>query len=172
MKRSLEQAWREISTDLDEVLDLDAGARQVWLETLRTRDPDRAQRVRDYILDLEKLEKDNFLGQALPVMLAATPSLLTVLSKEQQERYATADAFADDLERYLRSEPILARGASSWYRARKFLVRNKLPVLAATATVIALIAALGIALWQAHVAREHAAQAQEISHFIGVIHGR
>jgi serine/threonine protein kinase len=75
MKRSLEQAWREISTDLDEVLDLDAGARQAWLDTLQTRDPDRAQRVRDYMLDLEKLEKDNFLGQALPSILPANPSL-------------------------------------------------------------------------------------------------
>jgi hypothetical protein len=69
MKRSLEQAWREISTDLDEVLDLEADARQAWLDTLQTRDPDRAQRVRDYMLDLEKLEKDNFLGQALPAIL-------------------------------------------------------------------------------------------------------
>lgn len=433
MKRSLEEAWREISTDLDEVLDLDAGARHAWLETLQTQDPDRAQRVREYILDLEKLEKDNFLGQAFPVMLSTTPSLagrrlgsytvdraighggmgtvwlahrsdgrfegdvaikllnasllggcgeerfvreghllgklehpniarlldagvsdtgqpllvleyvhgkpitdycdserldirarielfldvlaavshahsrlvihrdlkpanifvtaervvklldfgiarltgadaaapgdltrlghtpltlayaspeqirgvdigtasdiyslgvllyelttgalpyrpkrdtlgaleeeilcsqpsppsrlgvsdsraqerhttadklrkllrgdldtivLTALEKEQAERYATVDAFAEDLKRYLRSEPILARGESPWYRAGKFLARNKLPVLAATATVIALIAALGIAVWQAYVAREHAAQAQEISHFI------
>ena len=31
---------------------------------------------------------------------------------------------------------------------------------------VALIAALGIALWQAYVARERATQAQEISHFI------
>jgi serine/threonine protein kinase len=76
MNRSLEQAWQQISTDLDEILDLDAGARQAWLEGLQTRDPDRAQRVRAYMLDLEKLENDNFLGTALPCILSASTSLV------------------------------------------------------------------------------------------------
>jgi hypothetical protein len=71
MKRSLEQAWQQISTDLDEILDLDGGARQAWLEGLETLDPDRAQRVRAYMLDLDKLESDNFLGTALPCILWA-----------------------------------------------------------------------------------------------------
>jgi hypothetical protein len=64
MNRSLEKAWQEISQDLDEVLDLDARARQAWLDTLKARDPQRAERVRLYMLDLEKLESDNFLGDA------------------------------------------------------------------------------------------------------------
>ena len=95
--------------------------------------------------------------------------ILTALRKDQSERYGTAAALAEDLRRHLSDEPILARSQSSWYRAGKFLVRNKLPVLAATAVVVALIAALGMALWQAHVAREHAAQSQEISHFIASV---
>jgi serine/threonine-protein kinase len=82
--------------------------------------------------------------------------ILTALRKEQSQRYSTAAAFAEDLERQLRSEPILARSQSSWYRAGKFLVRNKLPVLAASAFLVAMIAALGMALWQTHVAREQA----------------
>jgi hypothetical protein len=72
MKRSLEQAWQQISTDLDEILDVDAGARQAWLEGLETRDPDRAQRVRAYMLDLDKLESDDFLGTALPCIFWAS----------------------------------------------------------------------------------------------------
>ena len=167
MNRSLEQAWLQISTDLDEVLDLDAQARQAWLVSLETRDPDRAERVRPYMLDLEKLESDHFLARALPSVLAVNTSLAgrrlgsyTV----ESECYSTAAAFAGDLERHLRSEPILARSQSAWYRAGKFVVRNKLPVLAASAFLIAMIGALGMALWQTHVAREHAAQAQEISH--------
>ncbi len=92
--------------------------------------------------------------------------ILTALRKEQSERYSTAAAFAEDLRRHLRNEPILARGRSTWYRARKFLIRNLFPVLAASAIVLAMITALGVALWQAHVARERATQAQAISHFI------
>jgi eukaryotic-like serine/threonine-protein kinase len=95
--------------------------------------------------------------------------IMTALRKDQSERYSTAAALAEDLRRHLRNEPILARSQSSWYRARKFLVRNKFPVLVASAVVFAMVAALGIALWQAHVAREHAAQAQEISHFIASV---
>ncbi|HWM68526.1 MAG TPA: hypothetical protein VNO35_18175 [Steroidobacteraceae bacterium] len=165
MKTSLEQAWLQISTDLDEVLDLDAQARQAWLVSLETRDPDRAERVRPYMLDLKKLESDHFLARALPSVLAVNTSLAgrrlgsyTV----ESERYSTAAAFAGDLERHLRSEPILARSQSAWYRAGKFLVRNKLPVLAASAFLVAMIAALGMALWQTHVAREQAVEAQEL----------
>jgi len=95
--------------------------------------------------------------------------ILTALRKNQPERYSTVAAFAEDLQRHLSHEPILARGQSSWYRAGKFLLRNKYSVLAASAVVVALIAALGMALWQTHVAREHAAQAQEISHFIASV---
>jgi hypothetical protein len=174
MKRSLEQAWLEISTDLDEVLDLDAPARQAWLASLQTRDPDRAERVRTYMLDLEKLENDNFLARALPSVLSVNANLVgRRLGSYTVERAigqgamgtshlldSTAVAFAEDLEPHVRSEPILARSQSSWYRAGKFLVRNKLPVLAASAFLLAMMAALGMALWQTHVAREHAAQAR------------
>jgi hypothetical protein len=69
MKRTLEQAWREISTELDEVLDLDPPGRQAWLEALKQSDPERAARVRTYMADLERLESDDFLGGALPAVL-------------------------------------------------------------------------------------------------------
>src|SRR5262245_435079 len=76
MKRSLEQAWREISTELDEVLDLEPSARQAWLAELEQSDPQRAERVRAYIADLDRLESDDFLGRALPTVLAVNTSLV------------------------------------------------------------------------------------------------
>src|SRR5437588_432548 len=76
MKRSLEQAWREISNELDEVLDLEPPARRVWLAELERSDPGRAQRVRTYIADLDRLESDNFLCVDLPAVLAANTSLV------------------------------------------------------------------------------------------------
>lgn len=72
MKRSMEQAWREISTELDEVLDLEPPARQAWLAELELTDPQRAQRLRAYIADLDRLESDNFLGCDLPAVLVAS----------------------------------------------------------------------------------------------------
>ncbi|MEO1203779.1 MAG: serine/threonine-protein kinase, partial [Pseudomonadota bacterium] len=61
--------------------------------------------------------------------------LLTALRKEPERRYATVDALAEDLDRYLTQMPIRARGDTLGYRASKFVARNRLPV-ALTALLI------------------------------------
>jgi len=95
--------------------------------------------------------------------------VLTALKKRPAERYEAVAALGEDLRRHLRNEPILARSESAWSRARKFLRRNRLPVAAGTLTAAALVAGLGVALWEAHVARYQAARAAEISGFIGSV---
>jgi serine/threonine-protein kinase len=60
--------------------------------------------------------------------------LAHALQKRPADRYRTAAAFADDLERWLRHEPVTARRGSLGYRARKFLRRHRGPA-AAVATV-------------------------------------
>ena len=45
--------------------------------------------------------------------------VLKALEKRPDERYATIDALADDIERYLRHQPVLARPDSAWYRVSK-----------------------------------------------------
>jgi len=92
--------------------------------------------------------------------------VLTALKKEPSQRYATAAAFAEDLKHYLRDEPIVARGDNTWHRIEKFVARNKLPAAAAAVALMALVAGLWIALWQASLAREQAARAEEITRFI------
>lgn len=59
---------------------------------------------------------------------------LKCLRKEPQQRYATADALADDLERYLQDRPILARPATLPERLVRWRRRNR---LAATALALA-----------------------------------
>ena len=101
--------------------------------------------------------------------------LVRALSRFSHERYATIDAFADDLERHLRGEPVLARPDSLWYRVERWVRRHKLESAvgvaiavavpagaAAQAAVLTSIAAgAGIALWQARVARRQAQRATE-----------
>jgi len=87
--------------------------------------------------------------------------LLKALDAEPDRRYASAGAFADDIERHLAGLPVAAHPPSRWYRTRKFVARHKGGVLTTAAFLLAIIAALGVALWQAGVAREQARVAHE-----------
>jgi serine/threonine protein kinase len=75
--------------------------------------------------------------------------LLKCLKRDPAERYATLAQLADDIERYLRGEPVSARPDSAWYRARKFIGRHTLGVAMASALVLALAAGLAVVSWQA-----------------------
>ncbi|HYM07628.1 MAG TPA: serine/threonine-protein kinase [Terriglobales bacterium] len=85
--------------------------------------------------------------------------VLRALRKTPAERYGTPHAFAQDIERYLNGEPVLARPESGFYRARKFVLRNKLAVGAAAAVALALGIGLSVALWQAAMARRSGQEA-------------
>ncbi len=64
--------------------------------------------------------------------------VLKALKKDVAERYATVNAFAEDLQRWLLGQPVLAQADSSWYRTRKFVSRHRLGVAAASLAVTAL----------------------------------
>ncbi len=68
--------------------------------------------------------------------------VMKALEKDRNRRYETANGFAMDVQRYLADEPVLAGPPSAWYRLRKFVRRNKGPVLAACLVVLALVAGI------------------------------
>lgn len=82
--------------------------------------------------------------------------VLKALKKAPAERYPTAAALREDVMRFLDGRPVLATPDSFAYRARKFVGRNRLAVGAAAAILLALLAGLAVALWQAAEAREQA----------------
>lgn len=82
------------------------------------------------------------------------------LRKEPERRYPSVAQLAEDIERFLANRPVLAKGDSFGYRVRKFLRRNTLPVAAASLALTSLVGGLGVAVWQAQVARREAEQAQ------------
>jgi eukaryotic-like serine/threonine-protein kinase len=88
------------------------------------------------------------------------------LQKEPRHRYATADAFAQDIERFLRGEAVLAKSETPWYRTLKFVGRHKLGVSATVAVIAALSVGLGVALWQARIARMQTKSAQAAQSFL------
>ena len=95
--------------------------------------------------------------------------VLKALKKEPTERYATAAAFADDLDRYLRGDPVLAQPDSAGYRLRKFAVKHRIAVSAATAVVLALAAGLAVASWQLRIARAEKQRAEDVKEFVASI---
>jgi serine/threonine protein kinase len=83
--------------------------------------------------------------------------VMKALEKERHRRYETANGFALDIERYLHKEPVLAGPPNATYRLRKFLRRNKGPVLATSLFLLALVAGVvgtSLALVQAEEARQ------------------
>jgi serine/threonine-protein kinase len=88
--------------------------------------------------------------------------LLTALAKDRNRRYQSASALADDLERFLRDEPIDARPPDLLYRAGKF-VRRRRSVLLATLAAIVLLATFGSTHWITRQRFERQHQ-QRVSH--------
>ncbi len=69
------------------------------------------------------------------------------------ERYQTVTEFADELRRYLRSEPVRARPDSITYRAKKFVRRHRAAVALGVVVVLALAGAAAFSLRQMQIAR-------------------
>lgn len=70
--------------------------------------------------------------------------ILKALEKDRDRRYQTALELAEDLERFLRGEPVLARPSSLVYRAFKFVRRHPVPAAACAVVLLAAAAVLGI----------------------------
>jgi serine/threonine protein kinase/Tfp pilus assembly protein PilF len=66
------------------------------------------------------------------------------LEKDPDRRYASAAALSEDVQRYLQSQPILARPPSTMYQLRKLVARNRLPASFAATLVLSLF---GFGIW-------------------------
>jgi serine/threonine protein kinase/Tfp pilus assembly protein PilF len=75
------------------------------------------------------------------------------LEKNKMQRYSSAAGLAEEIQRYLRDEPILARRPSTLYQLRKFIRRQKALVAGVTAVFIVLIAGIIASTWEAVLAR-------------------
>src|SRR5438552_4173360 len=78
---------------------------------------------------------------------------LKCLEKDPKRRYASALALAEDLERWLKHEPILARRTGLITRGRKWVRRNPTSALLA-ASLVALATAAGWIIWKTEFIRQ------------------
>ena len=73
--------------------------------------------------------------------------VMKALEKDRSRRYETASGFADDIQRFLNDEAVLARPQSTGYRIRKFIRKNKGLVASTAAIALLLLAAVGGTSW-------------------------
>ena len=73
--------------------------------------------------------------------------VMKCLEKDRNRRYETANSLANDVARYLSDEPVEACPPSAAYQLRKFVRRNKGPVLVALSILLALVAGVIGTTW-------------------------
>ncbi len=100
--------------------------------------------------------------------------VMRALEKEPPRRYGSAAAMAADLRRHIRNEPVEARPPSAPYRARKFVRRNRVPVLVACTLMVASLAIAVVSTVQSRrvaiqrdLAEHEAAVSREVARFLG-----
>ena len=108
-------------------------------------------------------------GTSSPQALAASMRgglaaiVATCLHREPGARYASVDALAADLARWLSGRPVAAATIGRGERAGLWFRRNRLLAASITAVSAALIAGTGVSLWQAREARLQARIAEQQS---------
>jgi eukaryotic-like serine/threonine-protein kinase len=114
------------------------------LYELLTLEPAFAGRDRQELLRqiaFEEPRRPRQLNKAIPLELETI--VLKALEKNPAERYGTAQELAEDLERFLKDEPIRAKRPSLVQRARKWARRHR-PVVASGLVATAVVVAIAI----------------------------
>jgi tetratricopeptide (TPR) repeat protein len=86
--------------------------------------------------------------------------VMKALEKDRERRYESASAFAADVQRYLSDEAVAACPPSPGYRLRKYVRRNRRPLLMVCVVAAVLVAATAVSTWQAVTARDAQQQAE------------
>ncbi len=92
--------------------------------------------------------------------------VMRCLEKDRDRRYGTAKELADDINRHLWLEPVLARPPHPLYRLKKFVARNRLACASAAAVAAALIVGTVVSLREAGDARRRQEQAEALLTFM------
>ncbi len=97
------------------------------------------------------------LNPAIPADLETI--VMAAMAKSREERYASAQALAEDLDRFLTGKPTLARRPTLIDRAAKWARRHRplVAVAACAMVVVSLVSAVGLALLVKEQARTSAA---------------
>ncbi len=102
--------------------------------------------------------------RALPIELRHL--LARALAPDREQRYTSAAALADDVQRFLDGEPLAAVPPTRRYVARKFVQRHRVPVALASAIALAVVAGLVATTWSLQRAERETARARATADFL------
>lgn len=131
----------------------------------------KAAESRELLVHARRLAGDDGPAMITPRMLSGDLTLVLSMAvrDEPLRRYASVEAFADDLRAWLDGRPVRARPDSLGYRSARFLHRHWIGVFATTAVVAAVLIGSVTALWQARIARAEALRAEAVSAFLSTV---
>ncbi|HYJ91451.1 MAG TPA: serine/threonine-protein kinase [Pyrinomonadaceae bacterium] len=86
--------------------------------------------------------------------------VLMALRKEPERRYKSVDQFAEDIERFLKKLPVIARDDTFAYRTSKFVQRNAVGVIAGSLVAVATVAGAVLSRKQARRANKERERAE------------
>jgi serine/threonine-protein kinase len=88
------------------------------------------------------------------------------MQRKPEDRYATADAFAEDIERYLQGKTVKARPESALYTLRTGIRGHKVGVTAATGVLAAVLVGAASTAWEARRTAQEAERARIATSFV------
>lgn len=86
--------------------------------------------------------------------------VLKAIQPEPQDRYITTNQLSQDVDRYLKHQPVIACPDSPYYRTQKFVRRNRVPVVVGFIAVLSLVGGILGASYMADRAEEQRLRAE------------
>jgi non-specific serine/threonine protein kinase/serine/threonine-protein kinase len=95
--------------------------------------------------------------------------LVRALAPDREQRYESAQALADELERFLVARPLLAVPSTRRYRTARFVRRHRLPLSAGLAVLLSLLGGLGAAIYALREAEAEAQKSGTLAAFLSEV---
>jgi eukaryotic-like serine/threonine-protein kinase len=105
----------------------------------------------------QAVRHDRLLARRLAGDLDAI--ILCAMRKDPEQRYASVERLARDLQCFLDQRPVSARADSFGYRTAKFIQRNRVPIALAGAVAAPVLGLGGFASYEAHISLRQSRQA-------------